>query len=113
MDQKKLEKISIIVVLAGLIFLYIIANDITPNILPETKIDPTKTVTITGIVQNSKQVEKALFLTIDAERREETNVIIFSSEPIGVKMGDHVEITGTTQIRNSKEEIIADEIKLK
>ncbi len=113
MDEKTIEKIALLTTIIGLLFLYIIAQDIIPNVLPETKLDQTTITTISGTITKMTTVDKALFLEIEGQTTQTKKVIVFTSEPTGVKQGDHVEISGTTQIRNGQEEILATEIKLK
>ena len=113
MNQPQLEKIALVIAIAGLLFLYVIANDITPNVLPETAPDLSKSTTLNGIVTEIHTSQKAIFLTVDAQRTDQTKVIIFSDEPLNIKNGDHVEIQGTTQTQNGEEEVIASNVKLK
>ena len=113
MDQKTIEKMAIITTIVGIILLYIISQDITPTVLKETIPDTTKTMTITGTITKITTVDKAIFIEVEGQTIETTKAIVFTSEPIGIKTGDHVEIQGATQIHNGKVEIIANEIKLK
>ncbi len=112
MDQKTIEKMAIITTIVGLLLLHIISQDITPTYQNNQPSSSPNQINIQGTITKITTIDKAIFLEVEGQTIQTKKVIIFTQEPIGIKVGDSVEVEGTTQTRNGQHEIIANEIKL-
>lgn len=113
MDEKTLIIISMVTMIIGFTILIIFVEDYTPSSVTKIEeIEPTQ-ATLRGIITDIHISDKAIFLKVNGERIEETSVILFTKEDVFVKVGDHVEITGTEEIYQGKKEIIAEQIMLR
>lgn len=112
MKEITLLKAAIITILAGFaILLYSLSIQ---SASPSQKQDystsfPRQTI-IRGTINDINLNDKTLFLTILGERIEPATVILFNSKKIELKEGDYVEITGTIESYNGKQEIVADRV---
>lgn len=114
MQEKTLINISLAVIVVGLLFLSVYAEEIQLN--STNKIDNIplgEEVKIEGKVVKLRQTDKVLFLTIDGQKTETMDIVAFPDEDIFVKEGSIVEIMGKTEEYQGKKEIIANSIVLK
>lgn len=112
--EKNLLRLSIIVSLVGLLFLYLYATEI--SLEPITKIDTIpvdSTVTIQGRVSKVSNQDTIAFLEVDNEKIEQTTVILFKDHDVWIHEGDVVEITGTVEEYEGKQEIIGNKVIVK
>lgn len=114
MNEKTLLKISVVMVLIGLLFLFFYVK--TLNLAAVSEIDtfqPEEQVKLSGTVQKISNTEKVLFITLAAEKTELTDVIVFNQEDVLIAEGDRIEIIGTVEDYNGQREIIANQIVVK
>lgn len=114
MQEKTLIKISVIVTVLGLSFLFLYAQ----TLYLEAKADlefasPTEKVLMKGTVKNLRVTDKAVFFELEGEKIVQTDIILFPDESIYLREGDHVELTGQVEEYKGEKEVIADEVVLK
>ncbi len=113
MHEKTIFRISLLVTIAGLLFLFFYAGAVRlerveriDSLLPEEK------VTLRGVLTRVSEHEKVVFLQMDGERRETLDVVLFHDENLPLREGDYVEITGTVEEYEGKKEVIAGKVEL-
>ena len=114
MQEKNIFRTAIIAALLGLTFLFFYSGE--ADLQAVERIDsaiPEETVNLKGTVNRVSVSDKVIFLEIEGERVEKTDVILFTDQEIFVKPGDHVEISGTVEEYQGKKEVIANRILLK
>lgn len=98
-------------VLVGLAFLYFYAEEVQlPNAQKLDNIAPEEKVHLQGIISRLNQQDKVVFIELQGERIETTNVISFTDEELYLKEGDMVDIIGTVEDYQGKKEVIASHI---
>ncbi len=114
MQEKTLVKLSLIITLLGLSFLFVYAQnlDLEPTADLETSTASEK-VAMKGTVKNLKVTDKAVFFELQGEKIVYTDVILFPDSSIYLREGDHVELTGQVEEYKGEKELIADKIVLK
>jgi len=111
MQEKTLYKISIIMVILGLAILFVYVEEIDLKAIQKVEsIAPAEAVKITGTVTQLSTQDKAIFIEIEGNRVEKTNVIIFNDENLFLEEGDYVEVSGTVENYNGQKEIIASKV---
>src|SRR3989338_8548091 len=114
MDEKTLLKISIAVVIVGMIFLFLYAESIDLPVSSNLGTLPaSEMVKVKGIVRSVKTFDKVAFVQLDAERMEKMDILLFQDKNLFLKEGDYVEVEGTVEEYQGKKEVIADKIVLK
>jgi len=114
LQEKILKKISITIIILGILSLFLISQEISTNVtdkIDEMQIE--QNVKIQGIVQKYTPKEKVIFLEIDAITYLPQKVVLFSDENIYVKKGDIVELEGYVEEYQGQKEIIANKITIK
>ena len=114
MNEKTLLKVSVVIALLGLSFLFLYSEEV--DLKSVERIDsaiPEETVELKGTVNRVSVSDKVIFLEIEGERVEKTDVILFTDQDIFIKDGDYVEISGTVEEYEGKKEVIANSIVLK
>lgn len=113
MHEKTLFRLSLIVTLAGMLFLLFYAGAIKlerverlDSLLPEEK------VTLRGVLTRVSEQDKVIFLQLDGERLETIDVVLFPEENLPLQEGDYVEIIGTVEEYEGKKEVIAGKVML-
>ena len=115
MEEKTLYQLSVGVIIAGLLFLYFYAEEVDVHVDPQ-KIEgelTEETAHLRGRVTQLHTAEKVIFLKVEGERIESNDVILFTPEPIYVKEGDTVEITGTVEEYRGKREVVANKVEVR
>lgn len=114
MQEKTLVKLSLIVTLLGLSFLFVYAQnlDLEPVSDLENSMSPEK-VAMKGTVKNLKVMDKAVFFELEGEKIVSTDVILFPDSSIYLREGDHIELTGQVEEYKGEKEVIAEKIVLK
>ena len=114
MHERSIFKVSLIIILVGLSFLFIYTENLdleaVRSISDSVSEDQVK---LKGVIEKLRKHEKALFLNIEGERVENIDVVVFVDEDILVEQGDYVEISGEIEEYKGKKEVIANEIKVK
>ncbi len=114
MQESHLKQAALIITLLGLSILYLYAEVVDLKITPQSinQLPPTSKITLQGTITSLEHTNKGTFLTIEAQRQETTEVIIFHPESIYLKQGNTIQVQGTVEEYNGKSEIIADKITL-
>lgn len=108
MKEKTLLQASLIMVLAGLIFLYFYAEEADlPMVEKLNTMLPEEKVRLQGIIWRLRQQDKVAFIELQGERIETMDVVLFTDEDLYVQEGDVVEIKGTVEEYQGKKEVVA------
>ena len=112
MKETTLLKIALICSLIGLIVLYFLSakieiRDYEPNILNENIGDD---VRLKGTITKTSDKGDVVFMELLQEYP--VSVVLFSSNNISLKKGDNVEVIGKVQEYKSKNEIIANKVRV-
>ena len=111
MQEKNILKVSLIVVLIGLAFLFFYAEEIDLKAINNVdESNAGETVKLTGTITKLSTSDKVAFIELEGQQVIKTDVILFSSENIYLQEGDYVEISGTVEEYNNEKEIIANKI---
>ncbi len=111
MQEKTLFKVSFLLALLGLAFLFFYAEEVDLKVMENLDNSlPDETVKVRGTIQSLNKQEKVLFLNLEAERLEMMDIIVFPEEELFLQEGDYVEITGTVEEYKGKREVIASTI---
>ena len=114
MEEKTILKISVAVILLGLGFLFLYAEELELDVLESLETAPIEEeVVLKGEITRLTESEKVTFLELEATKAEKMSVLLFNEEEINFKAGDYVEVTGTVEDYEGKKEIIANKIVLK
>lgn len=111
MQEKTLIKVSVLMVIVGLFFLFLYAEKVP--LKPVQQLDsykPEEKVLMTGTINRVSSKDKVTFLELEGERIETNDVIVFPDEELFLQQGDYVEISGTVEEYNGKKEVIASKI---
>ena len=114
MQEKTILKISAVLVLFGLTFLFFYSSELNFKVVQDfDNLVLEEEVKLTGKVNRVSQSEKVTFLELSAQTTNTLDVIVFNHENIFVQEGDYVELTGTVEEYQGKYEIIANQIVIK
>ena len=114
MQEKTLIKLSLIVTVLGLGFLFVYAQTLDLTFTPELEtISESEKVAMKGTVKNLKVTDKAIFFDLEGEKIVHTDVILFADSSIYLRDGDHVELTGQVEEYKGEKEVIAEKIVLR
>ena len=111
MQEKDLLKVSLVVMLLGLGFLFFYSEEL--ELGPIDSLDAVQaedTVKVKGEITRMTVKDKVIFLNVLIENDEQASIILFSDEEVFLKEGDFVEITGEVEEYQGKKEVIANEI---
>jgi len=114
MDEKTLIRISIIIMVLGLGFLFWYAEELDLQVV--TRIDteaPSEPITIAGTVEQLQPQGKATFIQLSGMMPVKTDIILFPEEELFLQEGDYVEVSGTVEEFNGKKEVIGSKVVLK
>lgn len=116
MKEKTLLKIALTCSIIGIVFLFVIFNNIDVKHSDISKIqdeeDIGNIVKIYGKVIRASDTGKVLFLEIGQEKIERIDVVVFKEEDINISEGEHVEIIGEVEEYKGKKEIIANKVSI-
>ncbi|MBU0459931.1 MAG: OB-fold nucleic acid binding domain-containing protein [Nanoarchaeota archaeon] len=114
MNEKTILKISLFLVLIGLVFLYLYASEFNFKAIENFDNLPLEEeVELSGIVSRVSQTEKVTFLELAAQKKETLTIVVFNHDDIRVQEGDYIELTGTVEDYEGKMEIIANQVIIK
>ena len=115
MQERKMLKVSVVMTVIGLIFLYFYAQEV--DLKEVQKVDEgmvDETIKLFGQIKKINIAEKATFIELtNVEKIGDTKVVLFSEEELFLKEGDYVEISGKVEEYNNQQEIIANKIVIK
>ena|SRR3989344_1508180 len=114
MQEKTLFRISVMVIIVGVIFLFFYSETLNLKPNPNLKeINSGEPVKLKGIISKITQKDKVAFIEMESERVEKNNIILFPDQEIFLKEGDSVEISGTVEEYNNQKEVIGNKVVLK
>ena len=111
MKEKDILKVSIVIALIGLAFLFIYAGSIdlkAINNLDEAL--PEDEIKLTGKITRLSLNDKVAFIELEGNQVIKTDVVLFADHDVYLEEGDYVEIIGTVEEYNNEKEIIANKI---
>jgi len=107
-------RLSLIITVLGLSFLFVYAQAVDLEYTPELETaSESEKVAMKGTVKNLKVTDKAIFFQLEGEKIVKTDIILFPDRSIYLREGDHVELSGQVEDYNGKKEVIAEKIVLK
>ena len=114
MQEKDIYKISLILVIVGLIFLFFYSGELSTNVVDNIdNLPEAEKVTIQGKISQISVHDKVTFLKITGEKIITTDVILFSEEEVFLEEGNFVQISGIIEDYQGKKEVIASDIIIK
>src|SRR3989338_5347271 len=114
MAEQILLKISLAVIIVGMLFLFLYTESIDLPVSNSLGTLPTsEIVKVKGIVRSVQTFDKVAFVQLDAERMEKMDILLFQEKNLFLKKGDYVEVEGTVEEYQGKKEVIANKIVLK
>mgnify|MGYP001609029313 CR=1 FL=1 len=114
MQEKTLLKISYLILILGLAFLFFYSQSFDFSLPSDPAvIESAEKVLMKGQVKNLKVTSKAVFFKLEGEKVITTDVILFPENSIYLKEGDYVEINGQIEEYNGEKELVADKIVLR
>lgn len=114
MKEKTILKISLVIALLGLSFLFLYAEELDLNVVENVDtVELEEEVKLKGTVSRLTVKDKVAFIELEGKKVEKTDVILFNDEDLFLKEGDYVEIEGTVEEYNDKREVIANKVVLK
>ncbi|MDP3990375.1 MAG: OB-fold nucleic acid binding domain-containing protein [archaeon] len=114
MDEKSLQKLAMITTIVGLLILFFYAQEVNLNVVNQIDDLPSsENVRIQGVITKLTQKEKVYFLTVEGQKPEIMDVILFPDKEIYLKEGSFVDVSGTVEEYNGKKEVIAEEIVMR
>ena len=114
MKEATILKIAVVITIIGLLFLFFYTENV--NLEAVERIDtalPEETVKMSGTVSRLTVKENVVFITLEGQRTETVDVVLFPDHTLYLNEGDHVEIMGTVEEYKGKKEVIASSIVLK
>mgnify|MGYP001563227138 CR=1 FL=1 len=114
MQEKTLIRVSLIITVLGLGFLFVYTQIVDLTFTPDIEtITDSEKVAMKGTVRNLKVTDKAIFFDLEGEKIVHIEVILFADSSIYLREGDHVELTGQVEEYKGEKEVIAEKIVLK
>lgn len=114
MQEKTLLKIALLMALLGLVILYFYSTELDLKAIENLNTASLEQeIKIRGIVQRLSFQDKVIFFTVSGQRTETLDVVVFEDEPLFLKEGDLVEVTGILEEYQGKKEVIASSVVLK
>jgi DNA/RNA endonuclease YhcR with UshA esterase domain len=111
MKEKTILKVSIIIILVGLIFLFLYAGNI--DLKAMSNLDealPEDEIKLKGTITRLSISDKVAFIELEGSQVVKTDVVLFNDQDVYLQEGDYVEISGTVEEYNNEKEIIANKI---
>ena len=108
MNERALLKISLIGSIIGIIILFILSSftELEENQISNLEDDNVK---VKGII--TKITDRETIMIIEIAQQNKIEAIIFKEENISLEKGDEIEITGSTDEYEGRQQIIVDKIK--
>ena len=98
-------------VLVGLAILFIYASELDLKAVERIETLPnSEPVKITGTVTSLSNQDGTLFLEVEGNRIEKTQVIVFVEENLFLEEGDYVEVSGRLEEYNGEKEVVASKV---
>ena len=114
MEEKTVVKISLVITILGLGFLFVYAEQFDLSGFEDIESTPSdEYIQMKGKVTSMKRTDNAVFLEIEGEKIIKTDIILFSGEDLFLKEGDYVEVEGMVEDYNTQKEVIASKVVLK
>lgn len=111
MQEKTLLRISLVITIIGLVFLFFYTQEYEiPKVTSLETIPPEEKVMVQGVIKKMSTSEKTIFMEISGQQLITMDVIAFPEEEPYLQEGDDVKIQGTVETYKGKKEIIADKI---
>lgn len=111
MEEKNIYKISLAVMLAGIIVLLIFAGQIQlGGIAQIDELKNAEPVKFSGTISKLSAQDKVIFIELSGQKEVKTDVIVFEDQDVFLQEGDVVEVTGYVEEYNGEKEIIANKI---
>ncbi len=114
MQESHLKQTALLLSLLGLIILYFYAQEtnLKPTAESLNQLPPASKITFLGTITNLEHTNKGTFLTLEAQRPETVDIIVFHPESLYLKLGQQIQVQGNVEEYNGKTEIIAQKIVL-
>lgn len=114
MDEKTIQKVAIITTVLGLLVLFFYAQDVKLDVVDQIdNLPSSEDVRIQGVITKLTKKDTVYFLTVEGQRPEIMDVVLFPDRDIYLQEGNFVYVQGTVEEYNGKKEIIAEEIAIK
>jgi aspartyl/asparaginyl-tRNA synthetase len=114
MEEKDIYKVSIIVIIVGLIILAFYVGEVSlEGVARLEELPDAEKIKLKGFVEKVTQNDNVVFLKVRGEEIVVNDVILFDDEPLYVTEGNYVEINGIVEEYKGKKEVIASEIVIK
>jgi DNA/RNA endonuclease YhcR with UshA esterase domain len=114
MQEKTITKISFIVAIIGLSFLFLFSEELDLSVMQDINVaNLEEEVKIRGSISSLRTTEKATFMEIEGEKIVKTDIIFFPGEKVNLKEGDYVELYGEVEEYKGEKEVIASKVVLK
>ncbi len=110
MEEKLLLKIALVCSIAGVFLLFIISDEIPPNEKTISNLENNENVVLNGKI--TKINDKGDLLIAELSQYNKISIIIYKKDYLDLRVNDNIEVIGTTEEYNGKQEIIADEVRL-
>ncbi len=114
MQETHLKQTALLITCIGLFILYLYAQEVTlkPTAESINQLPPASKITLEGTITSLQKTDKGTFITLEAQRQETIDIIIFHPESLYLKQGNMVQVQGNLEEYNGKSEIIAQKIIL-
>ena len=114
MEEKDIYKVSIIVIIVGLIILAFYVGEVSlEGVARLEELPDAEKIKLKGFVEKVQENDNVVFLKVRGEEIVVNDVILFDDEPLYVTEGNYVEINGIVEEYKGKKEVIASEIVIK
>ena len=111
MQEKTVQKIALIVLIVGLGFLFLYAEELELHTITSIDTIPIEEeVKLGGTITQIRQHEKVSFIQIEGKRVEMIDVLVFEEPNLFLKVGDYVEIEGSVEEYKGKKEVIGNTV---
>lgn len=111
MDEKAIYKISLAVMLAGIIVLLIFAGQVDlKGVAQLDELENAESVKLSGTISKLSAQDKVIFIELSGQKDVKTAVIVFEDQDVFLQEGDSVEVTGYVEEYNGEKEIVANKI---
>ena len=114
MQEKTLLKLSVLATVLGLALLWFFAQDLNLKVVEDIQTAPSsQQVKVRGILGKVTQHDRVVFLTLQGEKVETMDVILFPKDNLFLREGDYVEIEGQVEDYQGTKEIVGSKVTIK